>query len=136
VSGGRGGSAVADFAADKTLTLPDSDKRVPYGAGTTTTGTANGAATVVSAGTNAVTGGHALTSGENGAHTHGITTYNTATGVGTERVFQDTSASNDDVAVTDSSGSGTPHTHPGSAYTGSLTSVNQLGRAIYWYIKY
>lgn len=82
------------------------------------------------AGTNDVTGGHPLTADENGPHTHGQT--QNTTGVGSN---YNLGAANDDatpVASTNetlSSGSGTPHAHPGSTWTGTTGSNVQASIA-------
>lgn len=63
VSSGRGASAAADFAANKTLTMVDARGRVTAGTGSgsmTTHGNTGGAET------------HALTTAQNGSHTHTV----------------------------------------------------------------
>lgn len=136
VAGGRGGSATADFNADKNMTIPDSDKLVPYGAGTTTTGTANGAATVASTGSiavNAVTLTEANLPSSVTLNDTGCGNVNNANSGSQFLAGVDSGAHARDITV--SLGSGTSFTPTGS-YTGNATSVDQLGRAIYWYIKY
>lgn len=64
VSGGRGGSAAADFAANKTLTLPKA-----LGRALTVSGTGAGL-TARALGENLGEEKHALTSTENGVHAH------------------------------------------------------------------
>lgn len=67
VSGGRGASAAADWAANKTLTLPDARGRGTIGSGSGTDLTAR---------THGATGGaeeHTLTTAEMPSHTHSIT---------------------------------------------------------------
>lgn len=66
-------------------------------------------------GTNGTTGGHALTSAENGPHTHTVAL---GTGAGTSFVIGQNSSTGNTV-TTSSSGSGTAHTHPGSTWTGT-----------------
>ena len=133
VSSGRGASAVADFAANKTITMPDNDKRVPYGAGTSTTGETNGAATVAAAGSitiNAVT----LVTANLPAHTHNYSTGEGGQG-GAEHASAQAATTSAKIEPTTSTGSGSSFTPTGS-FSGSATSVDQLGRVIYWYIKY
>lgn len=67
VSGGRGGSAAADFAANKTIAIPKALGRALALAGSGSGLTARALAFAV--GEEA----HALTSGENGTHTHTVT---------------------------------------------------------------
>ncbi len=67
VSGGRGGSAAADWAAHKTILIPRVSGRAIIGAG-------NGSGlTGRTLGSFAGTETHSLTSAENGTHTHAIT---------------------------------------------------------------
>ena len=137
VSGGRGASAQDDWDANKTITAPDFQDRVAMGVSSggsiTTVGATAGATTVASAGTNGVTGGHALTAAENGPHTHTLDLY------GNNPAVTNFAASSNSVlggsATTASSGSGTPHTHPGSTFTGTPTSVVQKSIGIYWYLR-
>jgi hypothetical protein len=85
VSGGRGASGLADFNANKTITLPDFNARVPMGIdgmGSTPTGRLSGgtfasgnATTLGSAGGEAA---HTLTVPESAAHTHSGTTNSNA----------------------------------------------------------
>ncbi len=138
VSTGRGGSAAADFAADKTLTIPDNDKRVPYGAGTETTGETIGAATVSATGTVGVSGATTLTAAQVPALTYTVNMFGSSSaGEGAINNSQSAGTVNDTTtgAVTTNAGGGS-HTHSGGTFTGSGSSVEQLGRVIYWYIKY
>lgn len=66
VSGGRGASAVADFAANKTLTLPKA-----LGRALAVSGTGAGL-TARALGENLGKEKHALTDAENGPHVHGV----------------------------------------------------------------
>lgn len=100
VSSGRGASAAADFAANKTLTMPDGRGRTIIGAG-------QGSGL-----TNRVLGsilgeeGHGLTDDENGPHTHTFAAaFNT---VASSLTHRSASGSNT-TFTTSSSGSGTPH---------------------------
>jgi len=85
------------------------------------------------AGTNGTTGGHALTSDENGPHAHGENVPSTASG-GSD-VFPDPAVPADNSGTqasgqsTASSGSGTPHTHPGPTWTGTTGSNVQASIA-------
>jgi hypothetical protein len=65
VAGGRGASAAADFAAHKAMTIPQLVGRSPIAAGA-----AAGVTTLKALGTLYGEENHALTSGENGTHTH------------------------------------------------------------------
>lgn len=108
VSGGRGANAAADFAANKTLTIPDETGRVSInqGGGTYTAGDPVGSAT------------QTLTDVNNGPHTHGVT-YNGSPAV-ESLMFHSATAGNDSLLVSsgqeyiggsitiDSQGSGTP----------------------------
>ncbi len=73
VSGGRGASAAADFAASKQLSLPDTSGRIMVGADNMS-GTARGVLTTATT-LGAALGeqSHALTAAENGPHAHGVT---------------------------------------------------------------
>lgn len=71
VSSGRGGSAAADFAADKTITLPLALGRALATYGTGASLTARVLAETLGAET------HTLTTAEMPGHTHGLTQYNT-----------------------------------------------------------
>lgn len=84
-----------------------------------------GMGTETDAGTNGNTGSHALTSAENGPHTH---TVELGTGAGSNFVIgQQTTTSN--TVNTSSSGSGTPHLHTGSTWTGTTGSNVQASIA-------
>lgn len=79
VSGGRGASAAADWAANKTITLPDMRGRVPAGKDNMG-GTAAGRLTTAGAGVDGATLGaaggsqtHTLTTAQMPAHTHANT---------------------------------------------------------------
>lgn len=79
VSGGRGASAAVDFAANKTITLPDLRGRVVAGddnmGGSTASRITNAGAAIVGT-TNGASGGtqtHALVTAELAAHSHGVT---------------------------------------------------------------
>lgn len=131
VSGGRGGSAAADWAANKTIALPDVKGRLLAGlddmgdtaAGRLTGGTfATGTATTLGA-----TGGSAtvaLTSAQNGSHTHTGSTDNggnhqhtgSTAGAGshTHTAVSDFQGSHSHGAVTGADGS---HSHSASADT-------------------
>lgn len=82
VSGGRGASAAADYAANKTLTLPDLRGAIPigvddmgnsaaslFGGATFAHGNATTAGSIAGANT------HTLVTSETPAHTHGVGTY-------------------------------------------------------------
>lgn len=108
VSTGRGASAIADFAANKTLALTRTLGRAIASSGTPSTG---GTAWVRGQFTGSET--HALTSAENGPHTHppGQTSgdYLAPDPGGTGALAAGSSVLPTDFVVTGSSGSGTPH---------------------------
>jgi hypothetical protein len=83
VSGGRGAGAAADYAANKTITLPDLRGRAPWGLDTmgNVAGSRFNAAvpfatgSAIIAGSNAGLNHHSITTAESAAHTHtGVTT--------------------------------------------------------------
>ena len=144
VAGGRGASAAADFAANKTITIPDHADFVMMGisaAGNiTAAGATAGADTVAAAGTNGVTGSHTLTTGQVPSLTYTASlssAVNSPTGVRISNSGATNSAetSTTSTAITDNAGGGS-HTHTGSTFTGSATSVVQPSRGIYFYISY
>ena len=155
VSSGRGASAAADFAANKTLTLPDFRDRTLVGISTaesiTTVGATAGATTVTSTGsilTDANTGATTLTTSQIPAHSHlnGMPDQDTAGYVYGTSTTDLTGASGPTVSNgtaartyqgdTSSTGGGSSHTHPSptSVYTGTSTSVLQKSIGVYWYI--
>lgn len=87
VSGGRGSTASADFAANKTITLPDLRGRIPLGKDDMGGSAANRITSASTNGANATTLGgvggaqtHTLTTAEMPAHTHAIGTAITVNG--------------------------------------------------------
>lgn len=81
VSGGRGGSAAADFAANKTITLPDFRGALPIGlddmgaaAGSFFSGLTFTSGTAITAGSRTGSNGVTLASGNLPAHSHSGTT--------------------------------------------------------------
>lgn len=136
VSGGRGASAAADFAANKTITLPDLRGRVVAGLDDMGNSAA-GRLTATYFGTSAIvlgaSGGfesHTLTTAQLAAHSHGITdpghthvetasapgggssfitfTFNSASGV-LSNMSHSTASAQTGITVTNSAGSGNPH---------------------------
>jgi hypothetical protein len=105
VSTGRGGSAAADYAANKTIALPKALGRAlaSFGAGSGLTSRA--LAHVVGEES------HALTAAENGAHTHGLNGGSGGVPAFTGGAFTDQGVGGSAVrlSATDSSGSGTAH---------------------------
>lgn len=86
VSGGRGANAAADYAANKTITLPDLRGSIPVGLDTMGNSAASrlGGTTFVTgsailAGSQAGENTHVLVTGELAAHTHADGTYAAAT---------------------------------------------------------
>jgi len=137
VSSGRGASAAADFAANKTLTLPDFRDRALVGifasGSITTVGATAGATTVTSTGsivTDANTGATTLTTAQIPSHAHGGHAGGGGSG---PRYFDNSGGSALDTAA---AGGGSSHTHPSptSVYTGTSTSVLQKSIGVYWYI--
>jgi len=131
VLGGRGGSAAADWAADKQIALPDKRGCVAGGLDDMGNSAANRlASTPVVVGGVLVAGAvvgentHALTSAENGPHTHGITdpghhhggsASGNTQGTGAGAAYQGREIGTGDTAnattriTINSSGNGTPH---------------------------
>jgi hypothetical protein len=140
VAGGRGASAQDDWDADKAITTPDFQDRVVMGVSSagsiTTVGDTAGATTVAAAGTNGTTGSHTLTTAEIPAHTHPYTRAGGASlnGGNNFPIFDGVSG-NATANATGSTGSGGGHTHPGSTFTGSPTSVVQKSIGLYWYLR-
>lgn len=139
VSGGRGANAAADFAANKTITLPDRRDYSPFGvsaAGSiTAAGATAGATTVTSTGSVSVTvASHTLDISEIPAHTHS-TGYTFGAG-GAQSIWSNGSAASS--STTGSAGGGGGHGHAGStgSYTGNATSVLHKVFGVYWYINY
>lgn len=99
VSTGRGASAAADFAANKTLTMPDSRGRSPMGAGT------GGGLTARTLGDTIGEEDHANAEAENATHDHD---YTTGSGGGTDINTTSPTAAWDTLTTT-TSGSGSPH---------------------------
>jgi hypothetical protein len=107
VSTGRGASAAADYAANKTIALPKALGRAlanydTGGAGTATDATAHAMAEV------AGTEGHTLTTAEMPAHTHTVAMGNN-TGDGTIPLDSDDSAAPNSPATSSSTGGGGSH---------------------------
>ncbi len=149
VSTGRGANAAADFAANKTITLPDRRDYSPFGvsvAGSiTAAGAVAGATTVTSTGSvsgtitiNAVT----LGIGNMPSHAHNTPITNTTgygNGTGTVTGGDLAAPGSTTPHLTDVAGSGTPFTPTGSmsaSYTGNATSVLHKVFGVYWYINY
>lgn len=94
VSGGRGASAAADWAANKTIAIPDMRGRVPAGKDNMG-GVAASRLTTAGSGVNGATLGasggaqdHALTETQMPAHTHDLAMkYNTVGGAGSSRNY-------------------------------------------------
>lgn len=133
VSGGRT-TRDADWTANKTLTLPETDDAGAYGIGSTLTKAfkSSGALTVTSTGS--ITGSvsaHALTIAEMPAHTHdnGV-----AGGGALSRLFDSDAASQ--TIPSESTGGGGGHTHNDTfAYSGNATSVLQPVFGTFFIIK-
>lgn len=141
VAGGRGATAVADFAANKKITLPDYRDYALIGvsgAGSiTVSGVKAGATTVVSTGTVGTSGSTALTEANLPPHTHPYARSGGASlnGANVFPIF-DGSSGNVNANTTGSTGSGTGHTHTGGTFTGDATSVLQKSAGVYWYINF
>jgi len=130
VSTGRGASAAADFAANKTIALPTMADKSVYGVGTYATGQTAGSATTAITGTVATSGATTISTSTMPAHTHGGYTGGGGTG---PRWFDNTGGS---PLATESTGSGGSHTHTAGAFTGDAASVVHPVRGKYFYIKY
>lgn len=145
VSGGRGASAAADYAANKRIGLPDLRGRAPFGLdgmGNALAGNIPVAAIALNdqAGSTGGTALHTLTIGElpthnhavgtltigsESAHTHGIGSYVAANesahthGIGTYVAANESAHTH---AVSGTSGAGSAHTHTMSGSTGAGSS--------------
>jgi hypothetical protein len=117
VSGGRGASAAADFAANKTLTLPKALGRAlavgGAGAGLTARALGENLGTESIAG--GVSGDHTLTIAEIPAHTHANVTHLSSAGGGTIAAAHDTSDITG-VTISASTGGGGSHSHTTPAH--------------------
>ncbi len=150
VAGGRGLSAAADFAANKTITLPDFRDYTLIGvsgAGSiTTVGAKAGATTVTSTGsvtgTAGTTGATTLSTAQIPSHDHQQTTTTVASGalLGGVGANGRTTPLSDAVCTTVAAGGGGSHTHTGgtlsATFTGDATSVLQKSAGVYWYITF
>lgn len=133
VSGGRGATGEADFAANKQLTLPDFRGRVPAGLddmGNTAAGRFSGitftAGNATTLGSTAGAATVSLTSDQNGPHTHTGTTGNAG-----DHNHTGTTATGGEHTHTGSALAAGGHSHGGSTgaaglhtHTGSTTAVN------------
>ncbi len=133
VSTGRGATAIADFAANKTLTIPNNANRSPYGVGTAATGAASGATTAASTGTIGTSGATTLSTPQIPSHTH--TMNNDQTTAGTPD-FVASAGGSATARTSSATGGGGSHTHTGGTYTGDATSILHPIRGMYFYIKY
>lgn len=110
VSGGRGVSASADFAADKTLTLPDASGHARAGRDNMSGTSRNNLTSALNGDTLGASGGaetHSLTGAQNGPHNHDyLATPNNTTAVQTSG---SANVSGQTTAQTSTSGSGTAH---------------------------
>lgn len=135
VSGGRT-TRDADWTANKTLTLPETDDLSPYGIGSTLTKgfKTSGATTVTSSGSVSATGSTSLSTAQMPAHTHTIGPLS----AGVVSFSSSGSMYRADVGgtlSTSSTGSGSGHNHSGGSYSGSATSVLHPVFGIYFIIK-
>jgi len=152
VSGGRGGSAAADFAANKTITLPDKRGRVSVGRdnmGGSTAGRVTAAGSGINGTTMGATGGDekvtlarsalpniALTvsgsTSTDGAHTHDLRIVVNHNESGTGRVGSGSNFNDANVDVANGALSAGNHSHDVSGTTNSLnggvgqTAVNKM----------
>jgi microcystin-dependent protein len=113
VSTGRGASAAADFAANKTLTLPDARGRTIAGKdnmGGSTASRLTAAASGITGTTLGTSGGtqtHTLTTAQLPSHSHGLTLYDAAPG--TSAVAGGSGGTVSGSPTTNSAGSGDAH---------------------------
>ena len=114
----RGASAAADFAANKRMPVPDLRDRTIFGWGSMGGSSANRLTGLITGGIDGdvfgATGGeeaHALTSAENGPHTHAQTVTESGAGSSQKAPLKEAldSPTNEAAVATGSSGSGTPH---------------------------
>ena len=142
VSGGRGASAAADFAANKKLTMPDWSGYTPMGVKAATSITAAamtaGALTQAAAGTNSLSiNPITLTTNELPAHTHGYSYSDMRNSGNLVGSSGGANFGNQVSTTTNSSGSGASFTPTGSSsFTGTPTSILQPSFGIYYYINY
>ena len=134
VSTGRGANAAADFAANKTLTLPNTKDRVAIGINSTVTAAMEtvGASTVASSGTIGTSGATTLDTTMIPSHQHTYdSTRSDIAGAGGQVVTSGAGTGQN----TGSVGGGGSHTHSGGTFTGSATSVIQPSYGVYHTIK-
>ena len=142
VSGGRGASAAADWAAGKILTMPDGRGRAIIGAGT------GGGLTARTLGGTGGAESVALAEAELPSHSHGAGTLAAASGGSHSHTYPASSggstgaqaAGHDDDAGTASTGSAGDHSHSisgATGATGSGTAHTNMSPflAINWFIK-
>lgn len=138
VSGGRGVSAAADFAANKTITTPDFRDRamvgVSSGGSFTAVATLSGATTVTPTGTVGTSGATTLTTDQMPSHTH--TTPQGWQSGGTTSTSGVWGTGNVQVSTTSgSTGGGNSHTHSGGSLSMNASSVLQKSVGIYYYLR-
>lgn len=140
VSTGRGVSAAADFAANKTITIPTGADMSAYGIGAllTSAGATGGAATVAAAGTNVVTmNPTTLTASQIPTLSYNIQTSNVVNNLpGVAQGDNTTGPLSSGGLISTNAGGGSFTPTGTSAFTGSLTSVVHPVRGVYWYISY
>lgn len=135
VSTGRGASADADFAADKTIAIPTMANKSVYGVGTAAAGETAGATTVASTGTIGDTGSTTLSVSQIPALTYTVATDTSE--VGTTEIRAGGGGTNQSAAgVVSTNAGGSSHTHTSGTFTGGATSVLHPVRGKYYYIKY
>lgn len=148
VSGGRGASAAADYAANKTIVIPDLRGRAIFGkddmGGSAASRLTNGNSGVTGS-TLGYTGGderiaghthtgpshtHTFTTGAESGHTHSAGSYSVAVSVGAADCATPGAQTPADVgatAVTGTSGASSGHTHGGTSDAGGTGATGSTG---------
>lgn len=113
VSGGRGGSGANDYAANKTIGLPDFRGRSPMGTGQGSTAEGGGTGTSRTIGDKAGAETHSLTAAQGPSHSHSISNISLSISSGPGTAFFAPSGSAPTTTGVGNSGSGTAHNNVG-----------------------
>jgi hypothetical protein len=137
VSTGRGANAAADFAANKTLTLPDTKDRIAMGVNSTIDEAMKtaGADSVTSTGTVGTSGATTITTSTMPAHTHTQGLWTNSAGSTARIQAANLTVDSGNTQTSSSAGSGNSHTHTGGALTMDAHSIIQKSYGVYHTIK-